>query len=299
MMSNNRDRVTSSTFHKPKQRVLGGGSGGNWRAANVAPAWRANAQSDGANTKKGQGQGQGQEVGSKILLSHLPSDVGEGEVEELFKKTIGPLKESFVIYNSQGRSKGMAVVVFQRPGDAVVARMKYNGKFVDGRRPIRIEIISDHSGPITIPSGRFPPNPHNSHVQSKHPQPLTLLDRIAKPSATSSSTTNHINNVHQLPRQAAAAALIASQPQSQSQFEPYAGLSPVASLRSSLPSHPRKRTKKGPRRLNKSRVEFPRYMNTTTNGTDHVKKVHKTKEQLDEEMEVYRAEREEYDQDQS
>ncbi|KAJ3781891.1 hypothetical protein GGU10DRAFT_365318 [Lentinula aff. detonsa] len=280
-MSNNRDRVTSSTFHKPKQRVLGGGSGGNWRAANVAPAWRTNAQSDGMNTKKGQGQGQGQEVGSKILLSHLPSDVGEGEVEELFKKTIGPLKESFVIYNSQGRSKGMAVVVFQRPGDAVVARTKYNGKFVDGRRPIRIEIISDHSDPITIPPGRFPPNPHNSHVQSKHPQPLSLLDRIAKP------------------RQAAAAALIASQSQSQSQFEPYAALSPVASLRSSLPSHPRKRTKKGPKRLNKSRVEFPRYMNTTTNGTDHVKKVHKTKEQLDEEMEVYRAEREEYDQDQS
>jgi THO complex subunit 4 len=27
----------------------------------------------------------------------------------------------------------MAVVVFQRPGDAVVARSKYDGKIVDGR----------------------------------------------------------------------------------------------------------------------------------------------------------------------
>ena len=53
-------------------------------------------------------------------------------LQELFKKTVGPLKDSFVIYNSSGRSKGMAVVWFQRPGDAVIALQKYDGKFVDG-----------------------------------------------------------------------------------------------------------------------------------------------------------------------
>lgn len=37
------------------------------------------------------------------------------------------------MYNSQGKSKGMAVVWFQRPGDAAVARAKYDGKIVDGR----------------------------------------------------------------------------------------------------------------------------------------------------------------------
>ena len=37
------------------------------------------------------------------------------------------------MYNSQGKSKGMAVVWFQRPGDALVARAKYDGKIVDGR----------------------------------------------------------------------------------------------------------------------------------------------------------------------
>jgi len=46
---------------------------------------------------------------------------------------VGPLKEVFIVYNSQGRSKGMAVVVFQRPGDAEVARTKYHGKIVDAR----------------------------------------------------------------------------------------------------------------------------------------------------------------------
>jgi hypothetical protein len=47
--------------------------------------------------------------------------------QDLFRKTVGPLKDLFIIYNSQGLSKGMAVVSFQRPGDAAVARSKYNG----------------------------------------------------------------------------------------------------------------------------------------------------------------------------
>ena len=48
--------------------------------------------------------------------------------QELFKKTIGPLKDSFIVYNSQGRSKGIAIVSFVRAGDAAVARQKYHGK---------------------------------------------------------------------------------------------------------------------------------------------------------------------------
>lgn len=38
-----------------------------------------------------------------------------------------------MVYNNQGKSRGMAVVTFTRPGDAAVARTKYNGKIVDGR----------------------------------------------------------------------------------------------------------------------------------------------------------------------
>lgn len=64
----------------------------------------------------------------------------------------------------------MAVVVFQRKGDALVAQQKYDGKFVDGRespscffmshqcltlrnsfyagKPIKIEIISEAGDPL-------------------------------------------------------------------------------------------------------------------------------------------------------
>jgi len=96
--------------------------------------------------------------------------------QELFKKTVGPLRESFMVYNSQGKSKGMAIVVFQRPGDAAVAQKKYHGKIVDARmfqrsrqesyflltvyvgRPIRIEIMVDYtpSGTTTTTSTLAP-----------------------------------------------------------------------------------------------------------------------------------------------
>jgi len=38
------------------------------------------------------------------------------------------------VYNSQGKSKGMAFVHFARAGDAANAKAKYHGKIVDGRK---------------------------------------------------------------------------------------------------------------------------------------------------------------------
>ena len=52
--------------------------------------------------------------------------------QALFEKTVGPVKESFIVHNNQGNSKGMAIVSFQRKEDAVLARTKYNGKIIDG-----------------------------------------------------------------------------------------------------------------------------------------------------------------------
>ncbi|TEB34360.1 hypothetical protein FA13DRAFT_1753875 [Coprinellus micaceus] len=104
--------------------------------------------------------------GSKILLSRLPTDVGEKEVEELFRKTVGPVKECFLIYNSQGNSKGMAVVAFARATDAASAKTKYHGKIVDGRKPLKIEIVLDEIPPAAPSSG-----------------PLSLLQRLSGPTA--------------------------------------------------------------------------------------------------------------------
>lgn len=119
--------------------------------------------------------------------------------QELFRKTIGPLRESFLVYNSQGKSKGMAVVSFARPGDAMLAKQKYDGKVVDGSklfmsmlcmnvdlrryfisgRPLKIEIITEGTQ-VLGPTGP--------------PATLSLLNRIGNPARTYSTVTNGVSS---------------------------------------------------------------------------------------------------------
>ena len=47
---------------------------------------------------------------------------------------MGPVVDSFMVYNSQGNSKGMAVVAFAQRESAALARRKYNGKIIDGSK---------------------------------------------------------------------------------------------------------------------------------------------------------------------
>jgi len=103
-------------------------------------------------------------------LSELPADVTPEEVAALFHKTVGPVdtKKTFIVYNNQGGSRGMAIVTFQKPGDAYVARSKYNGKLIDARRPIKIEIIKDEDAPTAAPAS----------APAKPVQP-SLLERLS------------------------------------------------------------------------------------------------------------------------
>ncbi|KAG2139561.1 hypothetical protein BD769DRAFT_207114 [Suillus cothurnatus] len=212
MSTRDRRHARITSYHGAKRNLLGN------QAGNVPPAWR-----DSKDKQK--------ERGSKILLSRLPVDVGETEVEELFKKTIGPLKECFVIYNTQGRSKGMAVLTFQRPEDAAAAREKYHGKLIDGRRPIKIEIIVD-SDDAAVSTQLTP----TSVVPS-------LLGRIGKlagspksvPLASQSQALN--TNISTVPSQ----KIVVSPRTVQT-----AGTKAVS----------RRRKKKGPRRINKSNASL-------------------------------------------
>ncbi|RDX47239.1 hypothetical protein OH76DRAFT_1406127 [Lentinus brumalis] len=191
-----------NNYHSHKQNILGN------QGARPAPAWKPNARAAAS--------GSGSEVGSKILLSRLPPDVVENEVEILFSRTVGPVKDVFMVYNSQGNSRGMAIVSFTRQGDAAVARAKYNGKIVDGRRPIKIEIITDDD------DARRP-------APAPAPAPPSLLNRISPPT----------------PAQTAAAARVPIV-NGQKKGATAAGAAPVS-------GKVRLRTKKGPRRLNKQR----------------------------------------------
>ncbi|KAH0578290.1 hypothetical protein H2248_003916 [Termitomyces sp. 'cryptogamus'] len=240
-----------NTFHGPKRQLLGN------HAGHAAPAWK-NVPAQGPSSA-GKGKQTQLDPGSKIFLSRLPSDVKDSEVEELFRKTIGPLRECFLVYNSQGNSKGMAVVSFARPSDAMLAKQKYDGKVVDGSkppimmgitmilrqsfftsgRPLKIELITEGTQLYGAQTGP-PPTP-------------SLLNRIGNPAKTQPSAANGVTSTI-FPH--------AQKARSQMQIVP----PPNAAI----PVPPRRiRQKKGPKRI-KKRAAI-------------------TIDQLDKEMEDYRA----------
>jgi len=76
-------------------------------------------------------------------------DVNEAQIKELFHSTIGPLKDVTLHYDPTGRSKGVANIVFTRKGDGSKAYQQYNNRLIDGKRPMKIEIVVD---PVNLPS---------------------------------------------------------------------------------------------------------------------------------------------------
>ncbi|KAF5350922.1 hypothetical protein D9758_010546 [Tetrapyrgos nigripes] len=173
----------------------------------------------------------------------------------------------------------MAVVCFQRTEDAAMAKAKYDGKFVDGRRPIKIEIITDKTPSSSSSSGSASAEPH-----------LLPLSSIESRVGSSSSIKNH-----SLPRQeAAVAARMASSsrspPYSSSSFTPL-NVTPNPNSTQST----RRRYKKGPKRLKKQTVQFVKVhpahaqQQGNANGTTKSKVVAKSKDDLDQEMDDYRA----------
>jgi len=216
-----------NAYHGTKRQLIG------TTASQVAPAWRTwNGVGGGAavNGNTSPLSKKASQRGSKILLTNLPMDVAETEIEELFKRTVGPIKDMFIIYNNQGKSKGMAIVTFHRLTDAGVARSKYNGKVIDGKHKLKIELVTDNDE-VSQQTTKEPPS-----------APPSLLSRISAPFIRVVSD--------QAPIKTAATPL--QQPAKRSAI-------------SIVVSGPRKRTKKGPKRVRKSLA------------------------QLDQEMEEYRA----------
>ncbi|CED85176.1 RRM motif-containing protein [Phaffia rhodozyma] len=77
----------------------------------------------------------------KIIISNLPLDVDDQAVKDLFQSTIGPTRECYLAYDKNGKHKGVATVVFSRKGDAQKAFKTYNNRLVDGRTPMKVELV--------------------------------------------------------------------------------------------------------------------------------------------------------------
>ncbi|KAG6843579.1 hypothetical protein H0H93_000589 [Arthromyces matolae] len=119
----------------------------------------------------------------------------------------------------------MAVISFARPGDALLAKAKYDGKVVDGRRPLKIEFISE----AAQSSSGTPEGP---------PQAPTLLDRIGNVGKSQSTAVNGVSRPIQ-----------PFQPPIRRPAQMHAPPYPSIAV---PPRHVRQ--KKGPRRIKKLRV---------------------------------------------
>jgi len=186
------------------------------------------------------------EPGSKIFLSNLPQDVGETEVSDLMKKTIGALRDIFIIYNSQGLSKGMAVVHFVRPGDAALAKEKYHGKVIDGRKAIRIEILVDNINTASASA------PALLRV-AQPPKPKSLFDRIQGQPAQDRSLNQRTVTFAPAPQ-------VHQQAPARQRPVPAQNPSAVQQGFAATRTRAKLRTKKGPRRVKKSVADLDKEM---------------------------------------
>jgi len=123
-----------------------------------------------------------QSVAQKIMVSGLPPDVNEEQIKELFQSTVGQLTSVQLNFDSQGRSKGTATVIFQKKGDANKAFQQYNNRLIDGKRPMKIEIVMD---PTKVPppslASRVAPAPAAKQQAPKPAVSGAATERTGKP----------------------------------------------------------------------------------------------------------------------
>ncbi|KZT07092.1 uncharacterized protein LAESUDRAFT_652224 [Laetiporus sulphureus 93-53] len=117
-------RRATSRRGSAKQQVLGNGP--------VASRTRAATGTANGTKAPAATTATSQQPADKIIVSNLPPDVNELQIKELFHTTVGPLKDVTLHYDSQGRSKGVAAVHFQRRGDGTKAFQQYNNRLIDG-----------------------------------------------------------------------------------------------------------------------------------------------------------------------
>ncbi|KAH6918132.1 RNA annealing factor [Coprinopsis sp. MPI-PUGE-AT-0042] len=144
-------RARSSLGTSGRQEALG-----KRAAAPAAPATRTRAQA--AVQAKAATAVAAPTNADKIIVSNLPIDVTQEQIKDLFTSTVGPLRDVTLHYDANGKSKGVAAVQFSRKGDANKAYQQYNSRLIDGKRPMKIEVVIDPFKAVPL-SARVAPAP--------------------------------------------------------------------------------------------------------------------------------------------
>ncbi|KZM28192.1 RNA-binding RNA annealing protein [Ascochyta rabiei] len=79
---------------------------------------------------------------SKIMISNLPLDVEQNQLQDYFASAVGVGRPKKILmqYGPNGKSLGSATVIFNRPEQASKATTALNGVKIDNR-PIRVDLL--------------------------------------------------------------------------------------------------------------------------------------------------------------
>ena len=85
---------------------------------------------------------------TKIIVHGLPADVTERQIREYMTTEVGPVSRIELAYDKNGASKGVVTVQFAKDGEyALKAANLLNGRVVDGRGKMRVEIVQSVKEP--------------------------------------------------------------------------------------------------------------------------------------------------------
>ncbi|KAI8917545.1 hypothetical protein DFJ77DRAFT_456801 [Powellomyces hirtus] len=124
---------------KPNRgRRNGGGGGGamrNQRRSNQDNRSRPYASSGSSRS----GGAPSSAISGQLVVSNLGQNVTESDVRELFSQ-IGPVRSAQLNYNANGKSKGVATVIFRTAKHAQDAIREYHNRALDGK-PMKIDLV--------------------------------------------------------------------------------------------------------------------------------------------------------------
>lgn len=116
---------------------------------------------------------------TKIMVSNLPHDVEQGQLQEYFTSAVGVGRPKKILlqYGPNGRSLGSATIIFNRHDQAVKATASLNGVKIDNR-PIRVELLVSAAN---IPTPARQPSLAERVTQPKKdkPKPATAEKAVA------------------------------------------------------------------------------------------------------------------------
>ena len=69
-------------------------------------------------------------------------------MKDYFTRTVAPVKSCVISYDKTGRSLGTATVVFKVANGAEKAFKEYNGRHVDGKKKMTVEIVAAQGNPL-------------------------------------------------------------------------------------------------------------------------------------------------------